>query len=143
MNLKSHSKKASVSTESRSVTEHRIHVGPIPPAEDLEKYESVHKGFADRLLIMAEKEQHARIESNRTIIENAKQESIQRNKNLKRGQLFALFSIIILTALCVYIAYLGDTDSAKWIVVSGIVGVVGLFITGRITNRKQQQNSIQ
>lgn len=46
-------------TTQRSVqiTEEKITIRPLPSPEELEQYELVKPGFAERLLIMAEKEQ--------------------------------------------------------------------------------------
>lgn len=38
--------------------------GPYPPPEAAERFEALHPGFLDRVLIMAEREQSARIASN-------------------------------------------------------------------------------
>lgn len=34
-----------------------FYIGPIPPAAELQKYENIQPGFADRILTMAEKQE--------------------------------------------------------------------------------------
>ncbi|MBA7572880.1 hypothetical protein ES708_14667 [subsurface metagenome] len=56
-------------------------IGPLPCSEEMEKYEKVQPGSADRIIGMAEKEQIHRHEM-------GKSEQPVRHRQLKRGQCF-------------------------------------------------------
>lgn len=46
------------------------HVGPIPDPATLERYNQVQPGFAERIMVMAEKEQKQRHENDIAILSN-------------------------------------------------------------------------
>lgn len=144
MNIKATKKHSSISNgnSNASLTEHKIHIGPLPSAEELQKYESIHQGFAERLLAMAEKEQDNRIKDKTQLILNANVESKGIISVLKRGQFFAVLCVIILTSLCFFLAHLGDTKSAATVATVAIIGVVSLFITGKFNNNNKNTNSL-
>lgn len=116
-------------------TETSLFIGPLPAPEILEKYEQIHPGLAERILMMAEKEQDARLNNNRTLIEMERRNLRSTNWNIIRAQLFALLSVLIIVGLCAYFAWLGNvaeaSSSAKWI----IVGLATAFITGRFVSK--------
>ena len=66
----------------------QISIGPLPPGDEIIKYNSVIPNGADRIMAMAEKEQQARINRDKN------------SYNLKRlGQIFAFISVIALITL--------------------------------------------
>ena len=87
--------------------------GPIPQAQELAKYEEVRPGAADRLITMAEKDQNAVIEWNRSALEGSKDST-------KRGQWMGFFITIVAIITAAYIGLRGATE----------VGIAIALITG-------------
>lgn len=138
MNLK---KSNNNPTSQRQVTlqhqKQEFYSGPIPKPEDLEKYEAIQQGFANRLLVMAEKEQEERIALNNKIIDENSKINIQNNTTQRRGQILAFSSILIIGALCAYCIYVGSPDNARTIAIGSMAAVAGIFVTGKLFFNKQ------
>lgn len=108
----------------------KSHKGPIPSAEELEHLEQVLQGSANRCFEMAEREQ-----SHRHSLEN---NLVTREFDLRgRGQLLAIFALILLLIVVAFLAYLGDTVSAAALGGATIVGVVAIFVTGKRYDAKE------
>lgn len=108
--------------------------GPLPDPQMLAQYEQVKAGFAERLIVMAEKEQNERLKNQQLIIQIEQDANKALNKNIQRGQIFALIAVFSMIGYCSYLAFLGDTeasaDAAKYI----IIGLAAVFITGRVAS---------
>lgn len=101
------------------------HSGPLPRPSDLAAYETIRPGFAERIMRMAEGEQTHRHEN--------MNDMVKKGYRLKsRGQIFAIGSVVILTAFASYVAYLGDAIAAVAVVTVGIVSVVSAFVARRL-----------
>ena len=63
---------------------------------------------------------------------------VKDDRDLKsRGQIFALASLILLIAVSTYLIALGQYAWGSRIAIFGVVGVVGIFVTGKWANSKQ------
>ena len=91
-----------------------LHVGPIPNAEQLAKYESIFPGAADRIIAMAEKQSNHRHDIEKTII-----------KSNARDSLIGVLSAFILGVLTIvggiFLAYNGLELSGAIIGTAGLV----------------------
>jgi uncharacterized membrane protein len=96
---------AQIVGSSRAVAKISHHSGPLPAPEQLQKYEEVKAGLADRIVCLAEGEATHRRECERAAlqcqIDTAKQES----DIVKRGQHCASFSNILAVVGAVICAY--------------------------------------
>lgn len=130
-----------VPTQQRQVeiTQTSLHVGPLPSPEVLAQYEEVYPGIAERILQMAEREQSERHEQERMTISLERENQKSLNSNIIRGQILAFLSVIIISGLCGYFAYLGDIPTAGKTATWVIVSLAGVFITGRIVFIKNQK----
>jgi uncharacterized membrane protein len=112
----------------------KYHSGPIPPAEEMRELEAVMPGLADRIVIMAESEQ-----SHRHGIEN---KIVEREIGLKeKGQFMALVALFALLLAVAYLAYLGATADAVKLGSATIIGVVGIFLTGRYFDNRGESSA--
>lgn len=102
----------------------KSHSGPIPSAEELEQLERVTPGLADRVVVMAEKEQNHRHVTTDTLIAK---EFFLRDK----GQNLAIVFTTLLLLTVGFIAYLGDTKSAAMLCGGTLVAGVSIFVTTR------------
>jgi len=134
-------RRSSSSSKQVTVAKQEIFSGPLPKPETLAQYEQIKPGFAERLILMAEKEQKERHENQRALIQIEQQNQIATNQSIKRGQLLALVAVFAMIGYCSYLAFLGDipasADAAKWI----IIGLATVFITGRVASKIQKKGS--
>ncbi|MBV4358447.1 DUF2335 domain-containing protein [Pinibacter aurantiacus] len=112
-------------------THMQYHQGPIPPASELQRYNEINPGFADRIISMAEREQKARLELN--LSSSEKVFEIEKNKVsiTKRGQWFALVIVIFILLFASFVAYLGYANAAAGLVGAVVVGVIVSFVGGK------------
>lgn len=108
----------------RQIIQATSHSGWLPPPSVLAEYNSVVPGLAERIIRMPEREQEHR----HRVVEGHAQEDTRLKR---RGQLFALASVVMLLSLAALLAFLGEPAWAGRIAIFGLVGVVGIFITGQ------------
>jgi len=113
--------------------------GPNPPPQMLAEYERICPGWAARLLEQGEREQLFRIErekeelaQTRLIIESEVMD--KRNGRLieSRGQIFGFVAFLIIAILGGMALYLNQTAVALTCFTTFVLGVVGMFVTGRM-----------
>ena len=80
---------------------HQQWEAPLPPPAALDHYETILHGAAERILIMAEKEQQPRHDYIRALEHLAEKETNQNGNSVFRGQLFGFLSI----ATCIGCAF--------------------------------------
>lgn len=108
-----------------------VHIGPLPPPESLRVYESVLKGLAERIVVMAEAEQNGRFRMEDHRHEEAMQTTREAFAAERRGQVFALVSVVVLTGSAVACAVLGVVKIGVALAGATIVGVVAAFLHAR------------
>ena len=59
----------SVKSKGLSLQQTEVRIAPIPDPKDLEHYEKIQSGFAERLVFMAEKEQEKRHQNAKLFLE--------------------------------------------------------------------------
>jgi len=106
----------------------KYHSGPIPSAEELEYLERILPGAANRCFEMAEREQAHRHRVSEDIV--TKEFSLR-----GRGQWLAIAALVLLLIVVAYLAYQKDTEAAAWLGAATIVGVVSVFVTGKIIEK--------
>lgn len=122
-------KVSKISPESSGVIarhQQKHYSGPIPEPSDLQKYEDIKIGFAERIVTMAEYEARHRQNIENKIINS------ERIFNIF-GQLIAACMGLSVIVLMGYAFSEGYAEQVKWIGVS-IASVVGLFIYKRKKN---------
>ncbi|MBC8790419.1 MAG: hypothetical protein C6Y20_02320 [Tagaea sp. CACIAM 22H2] len=99
--------------------------GPLPHPDHFAKYNAVLPDAAQRILVMAEKEQdHRQSWENRALDAQV--------ADTKRGQFFGLIVAVMLCAGALYCSYIGQPWVASVMVGATFVGACGLFIRGRL-----------
>lgn len=123
-------------TPDLTLTQKEILVGPVPDPETLLKYESIKPGFSDRLMVMAEKEQNARIAQNERLIDLEFKEA-----NTRRwGLFFGLLSVVFVIALSFYSFWLGYPTQGASIVVGGVLAnLAAVFVTKLLKDKEQTE----
>ena len=100
-----------------------IIVGPIPQPSDLQQYEDIKIGFAERIITMAENEASHRHDIEHKIINSERFFGIT-------GQILGFLIGFLVIALMGYAIKQGFADQVQWIGI-GIASVIGLFIYKR------------
>jgi uncharacterized membrane protein len=103
--------------------ESKRYSGPIPEPLDLQKYEDIKIGFAERIVTMAENEAFHRQNIEHKIINSERVFNVL-------GQMTALSMGFLVVALMAYTISQGFAEEVQWIGVS-IASVIGLFIYKR------------
>jgi len=112
------------------VQQQKIHSGPLPAPEDIELYNKSIPDGADRIMKMAEKS--LELSEKRLECEYSLKREDQKIQHF--GQKSGIFVVAVFAVLSAYIAYLGDTRSAAWLMGAGLASLVATFIVG---NRKK------
>lgn len=106
--------------------------GPLPPASELLKYESIVPGGADRILAMAEQQAAHRQRIEAQVIES---DIINSRRGLNYGLIIGLTAVIGGCA-CVLA---GHDISGSIIGGTGLTGLVGVFVYGSRERRKERE----
>ena len=112
--------------------------GPNPPPQMLAEYERICSGWGIRLLEQGEREQLARIEREREelaqtkiIIESEADDKRTGRTIESRGQIFGFIAFLIIASIGGGAMYLGQNAIAITCFTTFVLGVVGMFLTGR------------
>lgn len=107
--------------------------GPLPTPEEMVKYNEAIPDAANRILIMAEKEQSFRHQSENRIIDKVL-------KSNSRGQILAFIIAIGYGNWSMVIIYLGNTITGSVFSGATLITLVSLFIKGsNLINAEQMQ----
>jgi uncharacterized membrane protein len=102
--------------------------GPLPPAEDLRKYDEVLPGAAERIMKMAEAQSGHRRDLEQRIIRIE-------SRNSFAGILFAAAICIIAVVISAVLILRGHETAGTIIGGTSLVGLVSVFIYGTRANR--------
>lgn len=95
--------------------------GPLPRPEDLEKYDNIVPGAAERILQMAEKEMQHRHEEDSKLSKNV-------ITTTYLSILAAFLCVIIISFLSFYAMHIGSPTVGGGIAVGAIAAVAGIFL---------------
>ena len=125
-----------VSTAVMQVT--KMHSGPLPDPETLAGYERVAPGSAERIILMAEKQQdHRHNNENKQL--SLHETMINGDCSMKkRGQWFGLFSVLIVSMFSFYLAFLGHISASVTVITVVLIGLTSVFVMGRIARQKEK-----
>jgi uncharacterized membrane protein len=102
--------------------------GPLPPPEILAQYNQITPGFADRIISLTEAEQKHRHQVEATVVGQTFEEQ-------KRGQVFGLIIGIVAIVAGTIAAIAGSTVAGSIIGGGGVIGLVSVFVLGRVLDR--------
>src|SRR5690606_2205727 len=108
----------------RIIAASESHSGWLPTPKYLREYDEILPGLAERIVALPEREQAHR----HRVVEQV----VRDDTTLKKlGQTLAMASLILLLAVSVLLIALGEYAWGARIAIFGIVGVVGIFVTGK------------
>lgn len=108
--------------------------GPIPPASELERYEQIMPGLADRIMKQAELEQSERHKNQRSLIELEIQTSKSEVLTSRFKIIVGFISVCVIVWLCYFAFVLGYKEQARDIAVYVIVSLAAIFVIGKLSN---------
>jgi len=109
------------------------HQGWLPPPEMLSAYDQVLPGLGERIVQLPEREQRHRHQ----FMDN---EADRAFRLQTRGQMFALAAMGMLLAFSGFLAWLGSPEAAAGVAGATIIGVVGIFVTGKVVDARAKAN---
>ena len=114
--------------------EQKMYSGPLPPAEEIEAYERVCPGAADRIIAMTEKSLDHRI-SNEKIIVN------EETKQSSRGQILG-FVLAVFFGIIALVLGLMEHEVLAGIIASGdIVSLAVIFVLNKVPELRRGSNT--
>jgi uncharacterized membrane protein len=102
--------------------------GPVPPPGLLAQYDKIIPGAAERILKMAEN-------NSEHLINLDKKKLDAENTQLERGRKYSFKTVIIFALLTVIALFLHEEKAAIVIAGTTILGLVSIFISGRIHSK--------
>jgi uncharacterized membrane protein len=102
----------------------QLHIGPLPPPEELAEYDKVVPGLAERLIAMTEREQAHRHDIQITSVKTGFEIAA-------RGQHYGLAVAILVLTLAAIFAFLGYPVEGAAIATADLVALTAVFVIGR------------
>ncbi|MBQ9345425.1 MAG: DUF2335 domain-containing protein [Kiritimatiellae bacterium] len=97
------------------------HSGPLPPAEELERYGACVPGGAERIFAMAEAQSSTRLRLETSIVET-------KNSLLRRGQIFGFVLGLVGIVSGAWVIIEGHSVAGTILSGSSLASLVGLFL---------------
>lgn len=114
--------------------EQKMYSGPLPPSEEIESYERVCPGAADRIITMTEKSLDHRIANERLIVS-------EETKQSRRGQILG-FILAVFFGIIAFLLALNGHDVLAGIIASGdIVSLAVIFVLNKVPELRRGNNS--
>ena len=121
-----------------SASRTEITAGPLPHPRLLKEYDRIINKGAERIMIMAEKQQESRIEGEKETREINKHIADKQLKLQSRGQIIALIVILLIFGLVVLFTFTGHETVAYILLGIGVVGIITAFMG--VGNKKKSDN---
>ncbi|WP_081195373.1 DUF2335 domain-containing protein [Halomonas sp. BC1] len=133
------SQQSPASSNNQSIIAQQLtYSGPLPPSAEMEKYERISPGAADRILAMAEKEQahrHEQEEKENAVNSRIAESNIRSQdasiSEIKRGQWMAYSLGLIFLGITVMLGLSGHEVAASTLGLGGVAAVATVFIKVR------------
>lgn len=108
----------------------RTFSGPLPPPEILQRYNEIVPGAADRIIKMAESQQHHR---------QALEKSVVDSNVFSQKIGLGLGFIIAITAIGggIWLSAIGKSGSGLTAIIGALASLVGVFVYGKVQQSKE------
>jgi uncharacterized membrane protein len=106
--------------------------GPLPPPASLRTFNEIVPGAAERILAVFEKQAEHRMRMETTVVTG-------RDRNMRRGQVFAFLVALSFLGGALYCAVLGYPTLAGVIAGSTLVSIVGAFLYCHVSERAERR----
>lgn len=113
--------------------EQKMYSGPLPPAEEIEAYERVCPGAADRIITMTEKSLEHRISSEKSIVS-------EETKQSSRGQILGFVLAMFFGIIAFFLGMYGHEVLAGIIASGDIVSLAIIFVLNKVPELRKGGN---
>jgi uncharacterized membrane protein len=113
--------------------EQKMYSGPLPPAEEIEAYERVCPGAADRIIAMTEKSLDHRIANEKIIVS-------EETKQSGRGQILGFALAVFFGSIALILGMEGHELLAGIIAGSDIVSLAVIFVLNKVPELRKGSN---
>ena len=114
--------------------EQKMYSGPLPPAEEIEAYEHVCPGSADRIITMTEKSLEHRISNEKLIVS-------EETKQSSRGQIFGFILALFFGLIALVLGLYGHEILAGIIASGDIVSLAVIFVLNKVPELRKGGNN--
>lgn len=131
-------------TENLALRRHQLSAsieftGPLPHPRILRQYNDALTNGADRIMAMTEREQEHRHRMQEKLVEAQIADQQREREERKRGQTFGLLIGLFAVAAGSLTAILDHPWVGGGIGSAGVIGLVSVFVSGRIEQKKSQE----
>jgi uncharacterized membrane protein len=126
-------KEQHVAHRQTSVTREYHHSGPLPDPITLQGYDQIMPGLANRIVMMTESQHAHRISMEKKVVNSGVRNSLM-------GIISGFLAVVIMVGAGVYLALNGLELGGAIIGTTGLAGLVGVFIYGTQSNRKERES---
>lgn len=110
----------------------QLHIGPLPPPDDLIRYNDAFPGCAERIVTMAERQSQHRQERETVVIDG-------NNRRETQGQWMAFVISILVIVGGLLLIYNNKSTQGLVAVLVPVAGLAGMFFVKRSSERKKVQ----
>lgn len=113
--------------------------GPIPSPEDLEVYERVHEGLAERIVVMAERQIDMTVaqQEHRIGVESKHMSGLNRRADVGLWMAFILALVVLVGGMM--LVYEDHDEAGTAIITMDLIGLVSVFIYGRWDQARRER----
>ena len=113
----------------KTVVSFKHHSGPLPDPETLNQYNSIISDGANRIMVMAEKQQNHRIELEKKAVSSQLSQA-------KKGQIFGFIITLVIVGCGTYLALNGHEKTGIILIGTTLVALAGIFVLGKFKKEK-------
>jgi len=114
--------------------EQKMYSGPLPPAEEIEAYEHVCPGSADRIITMTEKSLDHRMANEKLIVS-------EETKQSARGQILGFILALFFGVIALILGLYGHEILAGIIASGDIVSLAVIFVLNKVPELRKGGNN--
>src|SRR5690606_39448599 len=118
---------------------------PLPPPSELAAFDEIQPGFAERIMVMAEEQAKHRKQLEMKAVDAEIEDARSVRTQFRRGQIFGLIIAVLGLISAVLIAAVNQTSggAATASIVGGstVLGLVGVFVIGRLPTSRHREES--
>ena len=111
--------------------EMRSYSGPIPPPDLLKQYDEIAPGTASRIIAMSERQSEHRMSLEKKVVESGISRSTA-------GLICGFLIACVFAGSGVWVASMGHPAAGATIATASVVGLVGVFVTGTLSQRSER-----
>jgi len=113
----------------KTVISFKHHSGPLPDPETLNQYNEIISDGANRIMIMAEKQQNHRIELEKKAVSSQLSQA-------KKGQIFGFVITLLIVGCGTHLALNGHEKTGIVLIGTTLVALAGIFVLGKFRKEK-------